>query len=134
MIKLIMSKIKSKRKINLLRCRARNQIDAPSVRALKIWSLEFSAVQPRSRGTGHSQQIQYRTVSRHISVLLQDYCRGGLLEAAAESWRNIFFIPVQNIPSFKYILQQFVHITQVYCCVTFILACGNSCLFNVIAK
>lgn len=58
MIKLIMSKIKSKCKINPLRCRARSQIDAPSVRASKICSLEFSAVQPRSWGTGHSQQIQ----------------------------------------------------------------------------
>lgn len=100
MIKLIMSKIKSKCKINLLRCRARNQIDAPSVRASKICSPEFSAVQLRSWGTGHSQQIQYRTVSRHISVLLQDYCRGVPLEAAAENWRNIWFIPLQNNPSY----------------------------------
>lgn len=101
MIKLIMSKIKSKCKINLLRCRARNQIDAPSVRASKICSPEFSAVQLRSWGTGHSQQIQYRTVSRHISVLLQDYCRGLPLEAAAESWRNICFIRLQNNPSYS---------------------------------
>lgn len=68
-------------------------MDAPSVHASKICSLEFSTVQPRSWGTGHSEQIQYSTVSRHISVLLQDYWGGvGVLV----SWRNMWFSHFKN--------------------------------------
>lgn len=67
----------------------RNQMDAPSVHASKICSLEFSTVQPRSLGTGHSEQIQYSTVSRHISVLLQDY-RGGVEVLEAGETRGSF--------------------------------------------
>lgn len=80
-------------------------MDAPSVHASKICSLELSTVQPRSWGTGHSEQIQYSTVSRHISVLLPHYRRGELLEAAAESWRDICFMPLQNNQSFLYIVK-----------------------------
>lgn len=112
-IKLIVSKIKNKCKINLLRCRARNRIDAPSVRASKICSLELRAVQPRSWATGQSANTR---VSTQISVLLQDYCRGGGRWRLRLKAGETFCLFEYKISFYVYIfLEQFVHTPVMLC-------------------
>lgn len=74
MIQLIMGKIKSKCKINLSRCRGWNQIDAPSVRASKICSLEYSRLAAGAHG--HREEIQY-TESRDVFVSVTVLYVGG---------------------------------------------------------